>query len=389
MATHHRRTQSSCNSSSRSVLPTINAASRSPADRKQGRATYSSLLDDIYQLQRCAKTLKRHVHNETHKEKLLLTIHQWKKQSEAQIKSKAKAAKVQIEQQITATQKSVDQSIDDLTKEVHTKLKSNTYTRNDLVRWRSSLDKNEKELKQISDIGINFVDLSSIQLVIDPKRKDPETSQEIRSDVHGQIPSIKPNEIELLTKYQCPCAVFCDDPCALSKVKGLFEELRKLRPMDKKGPMSGKCDHETTQMESFLTQTFQFRNIPGEYIVQGVKSFHIKSPPKEMNPKSTIFFPTKTKNSFAMSVQEILDWQRSYRVYADGTVPNMNKIFIRRALQGLTKSGEEAFAMKFVVRISQCPILMEFDARVIQRELQHDWPQRIKLVSVTGIDFAG
>ncbi|UJR14181.1 hypothetical protein I4U23_001176 [Adineta vaga] len=67
----------------------------------------------------------------------------------------------------------------------------------------------------------------------------------------------------------------------------------------------------------------------------------------------------------------------------------ISKTFLRRALQGLTKSGAEAFAMKFVVRISQCPILMEFDAHLIQRELKHDWPHRIKLVSVTGIDFAG
>ncbi|CAF5174872.1 unnamed protein product, partial [Rotaria magnacalcarata] len=45
--------------------------------------------------------------------------------------------------------------------------------------------------------------------------------------------------------------------------------------------------------------------------------------------------------------------------------------------------------MKFVVRISTCPILMEFDAKVISRHLEEDWPNRIKLVSVTGIDFAG
>ncbi|CAF5112160.1 unnamed protein product [Rotaria magnacalcarata] len=45
--------------------------------------------------------------------------------------------------------------------------------------------------------------------------------------------------------------------------------------------------------------------------------------------------------------------------------------------------------MKFVVRISTCPILMEFDAKVISRNLEEDWPNRIKLVSVTGIDFAG
>ena len=67
----------------------------------------------------------------------------------------------------------------------------------------------------------------------------------------------------------------------------------------------------------------------------------------------------------------------------------MSKEFLQRALQGQSKDGEEAFRMKFVVRISQCPILMEFDAKIIPRKLNEAWPNRIKLVSVTGIDFAG
>ncbi|CAF0928187.1 unnamed protein product [Rotaria sordida] len=67
----------------------------------------------------------------------------------------------------------------------------------------------------------------------------------------------------------------------------------------------------------------------------------------------------------------------------------MNKEFLLRALQGQSEYGEEAFRMKFVVRISQCPILMEFDACIIPRASQDKWSHRIKLVSVTGIDFAG
>ncbi|CAF3503841.1 unnamed protein product [Rotaria sp. Silwood1] len=160
--------------------------------------------------------------------------------------------------------------------------------------------------------------------------------------------------------------------------------------MDKNGSMSGDCDFETTQMEKFLSQAFNFQNIPEQYIVQGVKSFQIGKSPRSMDPKKVILFPSKkATTSFAMTVQEILDWQHSYRVYADKTVEGMNEDFLRRALQGQSKYGKEAFHMKFVVRISQCPILMEFDARIISRVLQEDWPHRIKLVSVTGIDFAG
>ncbi|CAF4077081.1 unnamed protein product, partial [Rotaria sp. Silwood1] len=99
--------------------------------------------------------------------------------------------------------------------------------------------------------------------------------------------------------------------------------------------MSGDCDFETTQMEKFLSQAFNFQNIPEQYIVQGVKSFQIGKSPRSMDPKKVIRFPSKkATTSFAMTVQEILDWQHSYRVYADKTVEGMNEDFLRRALQG-------------------------------------------------------
>ena len=43
--------------------------------------------------------------------------------------------------------------------------------------------------------------------------------------------------------------------------------------MNKDGPLTGDCDLETTQMENFLEHTFGFKNLDGEYIVQGVKAF--------------------------------------------------------------------------------------------------------------------
>ncbi|CAF3550286.1 unnamed protein product [Rotaria sp. Silwood1] len=175
-----------------------------------------------------------------------------------------------------------------------------------------------------------------------------------------------------------------------SKISQLFKHLISLPPMDKYGSMSGRCDVETTQMETFLSRTFGFQNIHGQYIVHGVKAFHLHRSPYSMNPRSLIHFPSETApKSFAMILQEILDWQHSYRVYADKNIRGMDKEFLRRALQGRSKYGKEAFRMKFVVRISTCPILMEFDARIIPRVTQEDWPHRIKLVSVTGIDFAG
>jgi hypothetical protein len=173
------------------------------------------------------------------------------------------------------------------------------------------------------------------------------------------------------------------------KISTLFTNLKHLQPMDKNGPMSGRCGPQTAQMEQFLSDTFRFKNIPGEYIVQGVRSFELEQSIRSMDSNTTIRFPSNVDNSFDMTVQEIIDWQRSYQVYADESIEGMDKKFLYHALQGHSEDGEEAFRMKFVVRISTCPILMEFDAQIIPRRSDEDWPNRIKLVSVTGIDFAG
>jgi len=186
-----------------------------------------------------------------------------------------------------------------------------------------------------------------------------------------------------------PTVSFGVNPSTNSEINTLFEYLKNLDPMDKNGPMSGRCLPETKQMEDFLSNTFGFKNIPGEYIVQGVLSFQLDKPPNSMDANTIIHFPSNTENSFDMTAKEINDWQHSYKVYADKNVEGMDKDFLCRALQGQTKDGEEAFRMKFVVRISTCPILMEFDAEIIPRKLDQVWPNRIKLVSVCGIDFAG
>ncbi|CAF4729914.1 unnamed protein product [Rotaria sp. Silwood1] len=169
--------------------------------------------------------------------------------------------------------------------------------------------------------------------------------------------------------------------------------MNDLAPMDKPGPMGGQCEIQTYQMETFLKENFDFENIPGEYIVQGVKSFRIGQLPslQSLDKKLIIKFPSEIyENPFEMTIEEIRQWQQSYVVYAcqDNDL-SIDKEFLKRALQGQSKDGDEAFRMKFVIRISTCPILMEFDAQVIPRKLEEEWPNRIKLVSVTGIDFAG
>jgi hypothetical protein len=229
---------------------------------------------------------------------------------------------------------------------------------------------------------------------------DPKSIANLGPDIHSPrrgppIESRPSNHTPAASKSQgngYESITFGLNPSTDQKIKELFQHLQSLPPMEKNGSMSGDCDFETSQMEQFLKKNFDFKNRPGESIVQGVQAFKLGKPLESISLNQSILFPSKTTtaaNSFAMSVDEIRRWQSSYAVYADRTEPNMSKEFLRHALQGKSKYGAEAFLMKFVVRISQCPILMEFDGKLIPRDQNETWPNNIRLVSVTGIDFAG
>ncbi|CAF3493029.1 unnamed protein product [Rotaria socialis] len=187
-----------------------------------------------------------------------------------------------------------------------------------------------------------------------------------------------------------PSKIFADHASIPFDLQTLFGHLMHgLSPMNKEGPMSGKCIHETDQMKDFLTRNFGFHNIVGKCIVQGVQAFNLDTLPSTMDPNRIIYFPREGSSAFTMTVSEIQRWQNSFTVYADREIPGLEKSFIQRALEGKSMNGREAFHMKFVVRVSDCPVMMKFDAKVLPRSLYDDWPNRIKLISVTGVDFAG
>lgn len=174
------------------------------------------------------------------------------------------------------------------------------------------------------------------------------------------------------------------------KILELFEKLASLNPMKKPGPMSGPCREQTHQMQHFLKENFGFRNTPNHQIVPGVMAFRIEKPVSSLQSNQPIFFPPQYSSKyFIMTPLEILQWQQSFRVYYDALVKGINNEFLHRALQGQSVDGEEAFRMKFVVRISISPIFMNFDGEIIERKLHDMRANQIRLVSVTGIDFAG
>ncbi|CAF1300093.1 unnamed protein product [Adineta steineri] len=276
--------------------------------------------------------------------------------------------------------------------------RSGKHKESSINRCKILLEKSQFEMRKIHAIKIDAPSISLLSLIkIDEGTVNslPENTvspndnpMEIGSHNRNRELSVPLETTIRFREHPYPSVLINGTKSNTNEIYQLFEKLRCLNPMDKNGPMSGDCDAETIQMERFLSETFDFKN-QRKYIVQGVKSFRLGKPLKTLDPQDIIYFPNPTEKSFAMTVQEIIDWQHSYKVYADQNVRGMNNDFLSKALQGLSESGEEASRMKFVVRISQCPILMEFDARLITRELKDQWPSRIKLVSVTGIDFAG
>lgn len=357
--------------------------------------------------------LKRDIDTQSTDKMLLTQINQWEKESIENIRSHAEKVRADLKRSTEDSRTQFNILINKLSDKLRKTRQDNTFTETDISQWTAQLEKLRNELNPL--FGIELIDKddsSSLRFIMiksrdktnddntestpttpssaNEKPRKPNISNKLSENDHSSTHKTElPAKIIASTSSSYPSIMFGSDPSSDQSIKGLLKYLMSLPPMDKNGPMNGPCEAQTYQMERFLNDTFGFKNIPGKYIVQGVKSFQLDKRPHQMDPKIEIHFPYNTSKSFAMTVQEVIDWQRSYRVYTAKNMKNMTKEFLGRALEGQSRDGAEAFYMKFVIRISTCPILMEFDGKLISRKLNDDWPNRIKLVSVTGIDFAG
>jgi len=126
-----------------------------------------------------------------------------------------------------------------------------------------------------------------------------------------------------------------------------------------------------------------------EWFVDGVMAFTIKDLLKEDPEKVATFSGTGGK--FSMTIKEILNWQASYKCYyAEDVYKGEEGLkLLRTSLKGGSKEGEEAWKMKFAIRISLNPIFLCFDGQTINREPGDKLEDNIYLVSVCGHDFAG
>ncbi|CAF1433883.1 unnamed protein product [Adineta steineri] len=398
---------------SRQIRCELQVISCGPMIKSPSSQQFNSQLNDI---EKQNEKIRQKLNQSNTEKNLSNQINQWERESIGKIQTAAKKARTEVQQLNKETNIRINNILNKITNELRSKRKANNCTERDIENLNNLLQTCTDQWKQLNELNIAKNDLSSHDLIkmdktthaseketvpslpIEPGFFTDRTNESMETFTARSKTTVVSEDkkqssrtpvISELQSYPYPSIHFNVDFSSEKNIGELFERLRHLPEMDKTGPMSGNCDAETTQMERFLSQTFGFRNIPNEYIVHDVKSFRLSKHPYGMHPNIVIKFPDDVRNAFPMTIQEILDWQRSYKVYADKTVPGMTLQFLHGALQGMSKSGDEAFRMKFVVRISQCPILMDCNARIIPRELRHQWPSRIKLVSVAGIDFAG
>jgi hypothetical protein len=371
------------------------------------------LSDQMNNIIQQHSTLNRDSSEQNINKTLLAQIDQWQKESIEKIQSHAEKIRTDLKRSIKGSRTQFDILMNNLSHELRKNQRENTFTEHHINQWKMQLEKLLQDSSTLFGIELTEKDdSSSLRFIMiksrdktnddnidstptSPCRAKEKPSKEKISDKLSQNDHSSTDKTELSAKIitstssSYPSVMYDSDPSSEQSIKGLFKYLMSLPPMEKYGPMNGACEAQTSQMERFLTDTFGFQNIRGEHIVQGVKSFRLNRPPYSIVPDTCICFPKSSNDAFMMTVKEIVRWQSSYKVYTSKNIKGMTKEFLRRALQGQSGDGEEAFLMKFVVRISTCPILMEFDAKLISRKLTEDWPNRIKLVSVTGIDFAG
>ncbi|CAF1325715.1 unnamed protein product [Rotaria sordida] len=340
---------------------------------------------------------------------LLKQIDEWKTRTIERVTQAANDVRETVERLFSrkAEYDQIRQNIHRITKELREQQDSESFVESDIDRWMNQLKQLQTDFNQPLEVETNppVLQIQTIDwnatIKITPSEKQKKGMSSLFRDEEPEeaiiSPSVSPTDGGLPIKSSqfhsqeepYPSFLIGLNESIDREIGSLLKNLMCLAPMDKNGPMNGQCGPQTDQMEQFLSDAFGFKNILGKDIFPGIKSFQLDKPLHGLNSNTQIHFPRNMANSFTMTVQEIIDWQYSYKVYADKTIKGINKEFLNRALQGQSQDGEEAFRMKYVVRISKCPILMEFDAKIISRNVNEDWPNRIKLVSAIGIDFAG
>ena len=350
--------------------------------------------------------LQRDLREENVSKTLSAQIDRWERKSIEKIQVAAAIARDDLKKLTNDSLDLLSQTMNKLTVELKSSRENNEYTEIDLDRWTKQLQELRKEYEKSLSIELSkdssFV-FHLLKVQRSNKRETNETNPGLEN-IHGlgkkqtvpvspgvlaRVSSIFRHKPELSAETNASfspfssseylCLTFGINQHTDSQIITLFEQLMRLQPMDINGSMNGRCKSQIDQMKQFLLQ-------------KSSADLH------QMYPETVVYFPNDSSKTFAMTAREIINWQHSYVVYADESIDGMDKKHLNRSLCPYDRltgyssprcAGRERFLMKFVVRVSTCPILMEFDAKIIPRTLNEEWPHRIKLVSATNINLAG
>ena len=335
--------------------------------------------------------LKREISRENSTKILLAKVERWEKEAITKIKNIARDLQSDIKRLTEQSNYRLADVMEKLSNELRICQENNEYVENDLEQWTKQLDEFGREMERLATIEL-IEDNSTGFRILKIKGSDEKSLSD--SDRSFQIvdqpvlTEIVLSDVGSTLHHQSaeyPYVSFGFNQSAHSHIGSLIERLMSLPSMNKDKMMSNQCSSEIDQMERFLSQNFGLQILNDENIVPNIPTFQLNRSPSSVSPKTMIYFPSRCNNSFAMTAEEIIKWQSSIAIYADKSVKGMSEDFLYQALQGRISDGEGAFRMKFVVRISTCPIIMESDMKVIGRRLDDEWPNRIKLISACGI----
>jgi hypothetical protein len=241
-------------------------------DKRSSHAKLISPSEEVGNIERQADELRRNFAWEKIQKTLPYKINQWQKESIQKIQHATAKLHDDVQQRIDEFRSSYENLITKLSN-------SNNNKKSDMKQLKTLLETSQRESQKLSTIETEIENLPL------PLIKFESENSIGKKDLHSTKiepgPSIPPTAIAMPLGDTSAC--FGINEATASKIQELFQYLQSLLPMDKDGSMKGDCNRETTQMEQFLKQNFDFKNTSKD-IVHGVRAFKLRKPLESMDP---------------------------------------------------------------------------------------------------------
>jgi len=228
------------------------------------------LLNKMEDIRRENQQLRENLSQQNINKMLLEQIDRWEKESIEKIQSAANQARTDLKRLVEQANNRLSDFAKELDDEIRWNRENKTITEKELDQWTRKFDELRKDMKSLSKLEL-FEDDSPVIHLIKVKNGDKNRNDGTRSSVEQtrrteENPSqvekprtlpqdnhVATNKSEFSAKINVPASqpilylnlTFGLNPSSHQDMKGLFERLMLLNPMDKNGPMNGKCHPQT------------------------------------------------------------------------------------------------------------------------------------------------